>query len=128
MTEHVFVTLCDQSSFDGSTDPWSNVHVATVTPGGWSETQVLAGLKELERIRREADAATAVLIGALPDDRDATARIVRATGVSAHQARQQRSVAAVIALLPAAQPLLASGAVSGEHIAALRPVDRKSVV
>ena len=122
MHEHMFVTLFDQSTCDDTTGPWSDVHVATVVPAGWPEGQILAGLGALERIRREADAATAVLVAGLPDDRDATTRITRATGISAHQARQQRYVAAVIATLPAAQALLASGVLSSEHIAAIRPV------
>ena len=122
MIEHVFVTPFDQSTCDDTTGPWSDVHVTTVVPAGWSEGQILDGLRSLERIRREADAATAVLLAGLPDNRDATTRITRATGVSSHQARQQRCVAAVVGVLPAAQVLLASGVVSSEHIAALRPV------
>ena len=118
----MFVPLINEPLPNGDTDPWSHLHVPTVAPTGWSEERVMVGLRALERIRREADAATAVLIGGLPDDRDVATRIARLTGISAQKVRAQRAVAAVVAALPAAQALLASGAVSSEHIEALRPV------
>ena len=123
MTEHVFVFKeAEVPTTEDDRSPWANVHVQSVQPVGWARETLLAGLRSLERIRRETEAAAALLLAALPDDRDATAAHARNTGVSAREARRQRAVAAVVAAVPEAQELLASGRVSAEHVAALKTV------
>lgn len=112
----------NQVLHSGNDTPWAGVRVSVCEPVGWSEARVLTGLRALERIRRETDAATAVLIAALPDDRDSITRLARSTGISDREARRRRDVAAVVEAVPAARSLLESGAVSAEHVVALRPV------
>ena len=105
--------------------PWASVHVALVAPEGWTRGEVEAGLRELERVRRETDAASALLCGALPDDRDTVAAIARISGLSTREARKRRDIAAVARVMPSALAMLSLGAVSGEHVAALGPVAGK---
>ena len=72
-------------------------------------------------MRRQGEAATAVLVAALPENRDAVASLAREIGVSNREARRRRDVAAVVAAIPNAGELLAGGALSAEHVAALVP-------
>ena len=102
--------------------PWADVRVPVLDPRGWSNAQVERALRSLERIRRETDAATALLVAALPEDRDSVTSLARTVGVSAREARRRRDIASVVSAIPEAHALLASGAVSVEHIAALRSV------
>ena len=80
------------------------------------------GLRDLERIRRQVDAATALLVAALPENRDSVTSLARESGVSTREARRRRDVAAVVAAIPLAGELLAGGALSAEHVAALIPM------
>ena len=80
------------------------------------------GLRDLEHIRREVDAATALLVAALPENRDSVTSLARESGVSTREARRRRDVAAVVAAIPLAGELLAGGALSAEHFAALIPM------
>ncbi len=88
----------------------------------WSDGEVRAGVLELERIRRETDAAMALLIAALPESRDAVAELARSVGISNREARRRQNIAKVVKCVPGAIALLGSGAVSAEHIEALAPV------
>jgi Domain of unknown function (DUF222) len=102
---------------------WSDVSVAVVSATGWSRASIAAGQRELERIRREVDAAfTALVIADGGDDRDAAARVARTTNVSTRCARERVRIARVCDALPAAFGALASGDISAEHVALLEPV------
>ena len=81
-----------------------------------------AGLRSLDRLRGELEAATALLVGARPDDRDATAALSRLSGISNREARRRRAVAAVVAGVAGAADRLREGDVTVEHLASLRPV------
>ena len=89
---------------------------------GWFLGEVATGLKELERIRRSLDAATALLIAAMPQTRDTTAAIIRATGVSRKESHSRQAVAKVVSKVPGALDALKTGKVSAEHLAALSVV------
>ncbi len=102
--------------------PWDGVRVETVIPVGWTVDAVQDGLRVLERIRREVEAAAAALITAMPDTRDAITSLARITGTSAAEARRRRCVAAIINEHPVVAGLLRAGLLSSEHIAALAPI------
>jgi hypothetical protein len=102
---------------------WSNTSVAVVSAAGWSRAAIVAGQRELERLRREVDAAFAALVIADGgDDRDAAARIARSTNVSTRCARERVRIARVCDAIPAAHAALAAGDVSVEHVSLLFPV------
>ena len=131
LCEHVFVYKTDQSSFGGeptTRHPWPAIHVPIADPTGWAASEIHAGLRALERIRRETEAATAVLIAALPETRDSVTSLARETGISTREARRRRDIAAVAGAVPGALALLGSGIVSGEHVAALMPAIGKAGV
>ncbi len=102
--------------------PWVGVVVALVEPTGWSHWHIRKGLAELERVRREVEAATAVLIAGLPVTRDSTADLARTNGISNREARRRREVADVAKKLPEALTKLRDGEISAEHVAAMAPV------
>jgi hypothetical protein len=54
---------------------WLSVHVPVAVPDAWSCGRIPAGLRVLEDIRRQVDAAVAVLVAGLPDDRDLVAGV-----------------------------------------------------
>ena len=64
----------------------------------------------------------AQLVAALDDDRDSVTAFERSVGISSREARRRRDIATIVHAVPEAQALLESGAVSVQHIAALRPV------
>ena len=102
---------------------WSNTSVAVVSATGWARASIVDGQRELERIQRELDAAFAALVIADGgDDRDATARVARAVGVSTRCARERVRVARVCDAIPAAHAALAGGEVSSEHVSQLAQV------
>jgi hypothetical protein len=102
---------------------WSNTSVVVVSAAGWSRASIVAGQRELERLRRELDAAFAALVIADGgDDRDSAARIARSVNVSTRCARERVRVARVCDAVPDAFAALASGEVSAEHVSALEPV------
>lgn len=99
---------------------WSNIAVPVMAPVGWARSDLDGGLRELERIRRAVDAASAVLIGALgTSGRDTAAAIVRATGSSTRRAREQAKMAAVAETVAGAAEALERGEVSAEHLSSL---------
>ena len=120
MIEHMFVSPSPATSDE--TCPWAALRVPVVDPTEWTTDQVRSGLRSLERIRRETDAASALLVAALPENRDSVTDLARTIGVSAREARRRRDIATVIDSIPETQALLASGSVSTEHIVSLRPV------
>jgi hypothetical protein len=102
---------------------WSSTSVAVVSAAGWSRASIVAGQLELERLRREVDAAFAALVIADGgDDRDSAARIARSMNVSTRCARERVRVARVCDAVPAAFSALASGDVSAEHVSVLTSV------
>lgn len=102
---------------------WSDTSVAVVSAAGWSRGSIVEGQRELERIRREVDAAFAALVIADGGDgRDAAARVARAAGVSTRCARERVRVAQVCHAVPVAHAALAAGEVSSEHVELLLPV------
>ncbi len=102
---------------------WRDVSVAVVSAAGWSRASIVDGQRELERLRREVDAAFAALVIADGgDDRDAAARVARAVGVSTRCARERVRVARVCDAVPAALSALAAGALCSERVALLGPV------
>ncbi len=105
--------------------PWSHVHILVIEPVGWSRSTVDAGLRSLDRLRAELEAATALLVVARPDDRDATASLSRLSNISNREARKRRAVAAVVSALPGALALLRRGALTTDHVAAVRPIIEK---
>ena len=117
-------TTCDSGTTEQQAHktPWDDVSVGTIIPDGWSLERIEDGLRVLERIRRQVDSASAALVAAMPDCRDAVVGLVRVTGVSASEARRRRLIAAVVRESPVAARLLAAGLLSGEHVAALAPI------
>ena len=102
---------------------WSHTKVAVVSAAGWSRASIVEGQRELERLRREVDAAFAALVIADGgDDRDAVARVVRAVGVSGRCARERVRVARVCDAVPVAYEALAAGVLCSERVALLDPV------
>jgi len=101
---------------------WAAVSVPVLDVGSWVSGERVAGLRELERIVREAHAAMAVVIAAMPDTRDKTTAIARACGVSAGEALARRKVAAVCDRFGRAGVLLHRGVVSPEHLCSLERV------
>ncbi len=102
--------------------PWVGVKVPVVDPLGWSHWHIRKGLAELERVRREAEAAMAVLIASLPITRDSTSDLVRNNGISTREAKRLREVADVAKKLPDALTKLREGEISADHVAALSAV------
>jgi hypothetical protein len=96
---------------------WNTTSVAVVSAAGWSRASIAAGQRELERLRREVDAAfVALVVADGGDDRDAAARVARSTNVSTRCARERVRVARVCEAIPAAHAALAAGDVSVEHV------------
>ena len=81
--------------------PWAHLHIAVIAPTGWTPHHVDAGIRSLDRLRAELDAATALLIATRPDDRDATAALSRLSNITNKEARKRRAVASVVTALPA---------------------------
>jgi hypothetical protein len=101
---------------------WADIHVPVVEPVGWPVYHLRMGMRELERLRRENDAAMALLVGAMPESRDTVADIARNAGVSNREARRRKSVADVCGKVKGALEKLQSGDISNEHVSALAPV------
>ena len=101
---------------------WAAVSVPVLDVGSWVSAERLVGLRELERIVREAHAAMAVVIAGMPDTRDKTTAIARVCGVSAGEALARRKVAAVCDRFVRAGVLLHRGVVSSEHLCSLERV------
>lgn len=102
--------------------PWAGVSVPLVEPTGWGHWHIRKGLAELERVRREVEAATAVLVASLPQTRDSTADLARSNGISNREAKRRREIADVAKKMPEALNKLRNGEISPEHLAALAPV------
>ena len=99
---------------------WSSVSVPVVAPVGWTRADIDAGLRELERIRRTVDAASAALITGLGTrGRDTTAAFARATGSSGRRAREQAKAAEVAEKVAGAAAAFERGEVSAEHLCVL---------
>ena len=125
LCEHVFVSAyftTDQTDRKAHRTPWDAIRVGIVNPDGWTAGDVEDGLRVLERIRREVEAAAAMLVAAMPNDRDATTSLARITGTSAAEARRRRCVAAITTEFPVVAGLHRSGLLSAEHIVALAPI------
>ena len=106
-----------------STTVWDGVKIPTSDPSVTTRMHAAAALRQLERLRREVDAASAkvtIVLGA--NSRDTAAEISRATGRSNRQARRDAQTAQAIETLPAAGEALAKGEVSAEHVAMLHPL------
>ena len=101
---------------------WAHIHLPVVQPDGWSDYHLRMGMRELERLRRETEAAMALLTGAMPESRDTVADIARNAGISNREARRRKSVADVCGKVKGAFEKLKSGAISNEHVSALAPV------
>jgi Domain of unknown function (DUF222) len=102
--------------------PWAGVSVPVIRPENWSVYELRVGMRELERVRRETEAAMALLVGAVPESRDTIADIARSTGISNKEAKRRKRVADVVGKVKGALEKLAGGSVSDEHIGALAPV------
>jgi Domain of unknown function (DUF222) len=102
--------------------PWAEISVPAIRPENWSVYELRVGMHELERVRRETEAAMSLLVGAIPESRDTTADIARSTGISNKEAKRRKRVADVVGKVKGALEKLASGSVSDEHIGALAPV------
>ena len=106
-----------------STTVWDGVRIPTSDPSVTTRVHAAAALRQLERLRREVDAASAkvtIVLGA--NSRDTAAEISRATGRSNRQARRDAQTAQAVETLPAAGEALAKGEVSAEHVAMLHPL------
>ena len=101
---------------------WAEIRVPVVRPDGWPVHHLRMGLRELERLHREIDAARALLTGAMPESRDTVADIARNAGISNREARRRKSVADVCGKVKGALEKLQSGTISNEHVSALAPV------
>jgi hypothetical protein len=122
--EHVCVSTNGHDASKGrrGAQPWVEVSVAMVRPCGWLIGDLHAGMRELERIRRETEAAMALLVAAAPETRDSVASLARTCGIGSREARRRRDVARVTEKVSGALGLLSSGAVSADHVAAMAPV------
>ena len=105
--------------------PWQHVDVPVVHPDGWFLREVEAGVREVQRIRRATDAAMALLMAAMPQNRDTAAAITRNTGATNRESRARQNIAKVVTQVPGALELLQAGKVSAEHLAALAPIADK---
>ncbi len=106
-----------------STTVWDGVKIPTSDPSITTRVHAAAALRQLERLRRQVDAASAavtIVLGA--NSRDTAAEISRATGRSNRQARRDAQAAQTIASLPEAGDALAKGEISAEHVAMLHPM------
>ncbi len=103
-------------------DPWADVQIAIVEPDGWSMLELRKGIRELERTLRQASAAMALLVGAMPAHRDSAAELARNNGISGREARRRRQIADVTKKMPEALKKLGTGEISAEHVAALAPI------
>ncbi len=102
---------------------WDGVRIPTSDPTVTTRVHAAAALRQLERLRREVDAASAavtIVLGA--NSRDTAAEISRATGRSNRQARRDAQTAQTVASLPEAGDALARGEISAEHVAMLHPM------
>ncbi len=106
-----------------STTVWDGVKISTGDPSVTTRAHAAAALRQLERLRREVDAASAnVTIVLGTNSRDTAGEISRATGRSSRQARRDAQTAQTIESLPAAGEALAKGEVPAEHVAMLHPL------
>jgi hypothetical protein len=112
----------DRSADEQGAAIWAGIQIPVVQPDGWPVYQLQMGLRELERLRRENEAAMALLVGAMPESRDTVADIARNSGVSNREARRRKSVADVCGKVKGALDKLKSGAISNEHVSALAPI------
>jgi hypothetical protein len=106
-----------------NTTVWDEVTIPTADPTITTRVHAAAALRQLERLRREVDAACAnvtIVLGA--NSRDTAAEISRATGRSTRQAKRDAQTAQTVASLPEAGDALAKGAISAEHVAMLHPM------
>ena len=106
-----------------STTVWLGVKIPACDRQVTTRVHAAAALRQLERLRREVDAAAAtvtIVLGA--NSRDTAAEISRATGRSNRQARRDAKTAQAVESLPAAGEALAKGEVSAEHVAMLHPL------
>ncbi len=91
-----------------STTVWDGVKIPTSDPSVTTRVHAAAALRQLERLRREVDAASAkvtIVLGA--NSRDTAAEISRATGRSNRQARRDAQTTQTVETLPAAGEALA---------------------
>jgi hypothetical protein len=112
----------DRSADERGAAIWAGIQIPVVQPDGWPVYHLQMGLRELERLRRENEAAMALLVGAMPESRDTVADIARNSGVSNREARRRKSVADVCGKVKGALDKLKSGAISNEHVSALAPI------
>jgi hypothetical protein len=106
-----------------NTTIWDGVTIPTSDPNVTTRVHAAAALRQLERLRREVDAACAnvtIVLGA--NSRDTAAEISRATGRSTRQAKRDAQTAQTVASLPEAGDALAKGEISAEHVAMLHPM------
>jgi hypothetical protein len=102
---------------------WQETSIPIVSAAGWSRDDLHAGFRELERVRRETDAAFATLLSSYGmSDRDSVASMARTTLVSSRVARERVQLGEIVRVIPEAGALLAKGDVSAEHVLCLRPV------
>ena len=105
------------------TSPWSAVSVPVMAPVGWSRSELLCGLVDLERVRREVEVAAAFVVAALgTGSRDAAAELARRLKISTRTARERVNVAQVVETVPGAPEALAAGVVSSDHLRVLARV------
>ena len=96
---------------------WDEVKIPTSDPSVTTGVHARIALRQLERLRREVDAASAAVTIVLGvNSRDAVAEISRATGKSNRQARRDARTAQTIESLPSAGEALAKGEISAEHV------------
>ncbi len=102
---------------------WQETSIPIVSAAGWSRDEFHAGLRELERVRRETDAAFAMLLSSAGEcDRDSVASMARVAGVSSKVARDRVHLSEIVRRFAEAGALLAKGDVSAEHVLCLRPI------
>ena len=101
--------------------PWANLNIPTADTSKWFIAERERALQDLERLRRQVQAAHTELINNMADSRDKTAAIQRLCSISRTEAIRRRKIAMVCATFPGALNLLRAGAVSTEHLLALAP-------
>jgi hypothetical protein len=122
LLEAVRASTCN-TAVSAVLDGWRDHRFDPVDVVGWGANDATQGLVVLENVTRSIDALKTVLVGCLDAGRDATASIVRKTGMSYRAARQLHAASKVVDQHPDALTKLSAGEVSAEHLAALAPLN-----
>jgi hypothetical protein len=121
LLEAVRASTCN-TAVSAVLDVWRDHRFQVDDVAGWGADDAAQGLVVLENVTRSIDALKTVLVGCLDAGRDATASIVRKTGMSYRAARQLHAASKIVDQHPDALHKLSTGELSAEHLATLAPL------